>query len=64
MCNRTDWLCEPVGLYCYDTAAPCRGVLCGGHGSCSVGAETGLPTCACEPGYNNFEYALICAESP
>ena len=38
----------------------CRGVLCGGHGTCSKDKETKLPVCTCEPGYGNFEYALIC----
>ncbi len=62
-CDEVAWICESVGRFCYDVTAPCRGVLCGGHGTCSVGAETGLPACECEPGYNNLEYSLICAES-
>lgn len=59
-CDEVFWPCEPVGRFCYDAANVCRGVLCGGHGTCSKDKETKLPVCTCEPGYGNFEYALIC----
>lgn len=47
------------GAYCYDPADPCRGVFCGGHGTCLPNAA-GKPTCMCEPGYGNETYALYC----
>lgn len=59
-CDEIFWPCEPVGRFCYDAANVCRGVLCGGHGTCSKDKATKLPVCTCEPGYNNVEYALIC----
>lgn len=60
VCDEIFWPCEPVGRFCYDAANVCRGVLCGGHGTCSKDKTTKLPVCTCEPGYGNFEYALIC----
>ena len=59
-CAQAFWPCEPVGRFCYDAALPCRGVLCGGHGTCSVGSESGLPECTCEVGYSNAEFSLLC----
>lgn len=60
LCDQPFWTCDPVGRFCYDTNNPCRGVLCGGHGVCSVDDDSGLPECSCELGYNNFSYALLC----
>lgn len=59
-CDEVFWPCEPVGRFCYDAASVCRGVLCGGHGTCSKDKTTKLPVCTCEPGYSNVEYALLC----
>lgn len=50
--------CDAVGDYCYDPAAPCRGVFCGDAGVCEpVG---GKPNCTCDQGYSNFRYSLYC----
>jgi len=55
-----DGACDiPGGAYCYDPADPCRGIFCGGNGSCLPNAEA-KPTCACDPGYSNATYALFC----
>lgn len=62
VCDEVFWRCDPVARFCYDSATPCRGVLCGGHGVCSVDAKTQLPECTCDLGYNNFSYSLVCEE--
>ncbi len=60
LCEQFLWQCEPAGRYCYDPADPCRGVLCGGNGQCSVDDDTMLPVCTCDFGFQNQAYALYC----
>ena len=60
LCSEVFWTCEPVGDFCYNPGVPCQGILCGGHGECTVDKANGLPQCACEPGYGNFEFSLYC----
>jgi hypothetical protein len=64
-CLAPDGTCEEGlcdvsgGAYCYDPAAPCHGVYCGGNGVCLITQE-GKPSCQCDPGYNNETYSLFC----
>lgn len=55
-----NYVCDPVGLYCYDPADPCRGVFCNEHGTCAVDADSDRPVCTCFPNYSNYRYSLYC----
>lgn len=63
--------CLPAGCYepaacldgeniCLDTLDPCKGVYCGGYGTCGIDLDTNIPFCACDPGYTNEPYAYFC----
>ena len=45
---------------CLDPADPCKGIYCGGNGSCGIDIDTNYPFCACDPGYTNEPYAYFC----
>lgn len=45
---------------CLDPADPCKGIYCGGHGTCGVDLDTNYPFCSCDGGYANEPYAYFC----
>jgi hypothetical protein len=45
---------------CYDTTDPCKGIYCGGHGTCGFDMDTQLPFCSCDLNYTNEPYAYYC----
>ena len=45
---------------CYDPSEPCKGIYCGGNGTCGIDMETNLPFCSCDPGFSNEPYAYFC----
>ncbi len=45
---------------CYDPGDPCKGIYCGGHGTCGIDADTDMPFCVCDPGYTNEVYPFFC----
>lgn len=65
-------VCLPEGCYgavecmveedvCIDPVDPCKGVYCGGHGTCAIDMTMGnQPFCVCDPGYSNETYAFFC----
>jgi hypothetical protein len=65
-------ICLPQGCYdavecltehdvCFDPAEPCRGIYCGGHGTCTIDMNNDdQPLCVCDPGYTNEVYAFFC----
>jgi hypothetical protein len=65
--------CLPEGCYdaveclvehnvCVDPFDPCRGIYCGGHGTCAIDMTNGnQPLCVCDLGYTNDAYAFFCS---
>lgn len=45
---------------CYEPTDPCKGIYCGGHGTCGLDMATNLPFCSCDLGYENQAYAYFC----
>jgi hypothetical protein len=45
---------------CYDPTDPCKGIYCGGNGTCGLDMATSLPFCSCDLGYGNEAYAYFC----
>jgi hypothetical protein len=45
---------------CYDPMDPCKGIYCGGHGTCGLDMATQLPFCSCDLNYTNEPYAYYC----
>jgi hypothetical protein len=63
--------CLPEGCYqggqcyveenvCLDPTDPCKGIYCGGHGTCGIDLDTNYPFCNCDAGYTNEPYAYFC----
>jgi hypothetical protein len=44
----------------YDPMDPCRGIYCGGAGTCVLDLEDDTPECACEPGYDTAIFTHFC----
>jgi len=65
-------VCLPQGCYeaveclvehdiCVDPADPCRGIYCGGNGTCTIDMTKGnQPLCVCDVGFSNETYAYFC----
>jgi hypothetical protein len=65
-------ICLPEGCYgavecltsedvCIDPTDPCKGIYCGGNGTCAIDLQNdNLPFCVCDPGYTNEMYAFFC----
>lgn len=53
-------MCLAGESVCFDPLDPCKGIYCGGNGTCGVDLDTSLPFCACDPGYANEPYAFFC----
>jgi hypothetical protein len=45
---------------CLDPADPCKGIYCGGSGTCGIDLDTNYPFCNCDAGYTNQPYAYYC----
>lgn len=54
-------VCHPQENVCLDPADPCKGIYCGGHGTCGIDIDTNYPFCSCDPGYSNDPYAYFCS---
>jgi len=54
-------MCNRDANYCFDPTDPCTGFFCGGseRGTCVVTNEL-QPSCVCNIGYSNDQYALYC----
>ncbi|MCA9684684.1 MAG: hypothetical protein KC431_29950 [Myxococcales bacterium] len=51
---------EEFGI-CYDQNDPCKGIYCGGNGTCTIDmANQNRPLCVCDPGYSNDAFAFFC----
>jgi hypothetical protein len=65
-------VCLPDGCYdaveclveeniCVDPFDPCRGVYCGGNGTCAIDmTNDNQPLCVCDPGTTNTQFAYFC----
>jgi hypothetical protein len=45
---------------CIDPMDPCKGIYCGGNGTCGLDLDTSMPFCTCDPGYTNASFAFFC----
>lgn len=54
------YACIEEHQVCYDPSDPCKGIYCGGYGTCGFDMSTGLPFCSCDPGFTNEVYAYFC----
>ncbi|PRP93636.1 hypothetical protein [Enhygromyxa salina] len=52
--------CLAEAQVCIDPLDPCKGIYCGGNGSCSFDLDTNAPFCACDPGFTNESFAFFC----
>lgn len=49
------------GQICYDPQDPCKGIYCGGNGTCFQDLDNlNTPVCVCDAGYQNETYAYFC----
>lgn len=53
-------VCSTEPRYCYLPENPCQGFACGGHDRGRCEPEDMLPSCLCEPGFDNERYPLYC----
>lgn len=58
--------CNRDRNFCFDPTDPCRGFFCGGEerGLCIPDLVALEPTCSCDVGYNNDQFALYCCPDP
>lgn len=53
--------CYTEHQLCYDPQEPCKGIYCGGNGTCLIDMDNGnKPMCQCDIGYNNDAFAFYC----
>jgi hypothetical protein len=52
--------CLTEDQVCIDPLDPCKGIYCGGYGTCALDLSTNAPFCACDPGYANESFAYFC----
>jgi hypothetical protein len=56
-------VCMTEHEVCYDPMDPCKGIYCGGNGTCGIDIDTNLPFCSCDVGYTNATYAYFCTKT-